>query len=331
MTSLIALPMITLLTGLALAIPRLTPPTVPFGVRVAAVRAKDPAILRVRQTYMFRVAVAAMIALVVCLVAYDNVIVAGIFANALIAIHGVVYALANRQLRAIKRQEWWQAEHRYGVTTDITFRTDPVRVPLLWLSPAVVVLLATMLLGRWDLVIPMAAMTVLMPLLVRVLMRARPVLDAAQPVGSSRRYRAYLRGTARMMLLMVAAVNLVVLLTTTPGWEIVSGVVMTAFLIGLVVWMVRVGHAGHRLRKLPGEEDEDTGLTQRDDDKHWYMGGTLYANRQDRAVLVHHRVGMSWTLNMGHPVTWTLLAALALLVALAGFGVIDLPARGEGF
>ncbi|ONI77004.1 hypothetical protein ALI144C_33340 [Actinosynnema sp. ALI-1.44] len=328
MTGPAALLVVVLLTGLALAVPVLMRPTLPFGVQVAAVRAADPAVRGVRRVYLLRVAAVSAIAVLVCVVAYDDAVVVGIFANGLVIAHIACYALAHRRLRAIKRAEWWQAEHRYGVTVDTTFRTDPVRVPLLWLLPAVVVLVVAMVLGRRGDVIPMVVITVLVPLAVRVSVRARPDLDAAQPVGSARRYRVYLRGTARLMMLLVAAMNLTILLDGTPGWEAVAVVPTAAVVIVFVGWSTWAGQAGHRLPAMPGEEHEDSGLTQRDDDRRWRLGGLVYVNRQDSAVFVHKRVGIGWTMNLGHPVAWAVLAALALTGVLAGFGVIELPRRG---
>nr|WP_042194358.1 DUF5808 domain-containing protein [Kibdelosporangium sp. MJ126-NF4]CEL21266.1 Cytochrome c-type biogenesis protein DsbD, protein-disulfide reductase [Kibdelosporangium sp. MJ126-NF4]CTQ96166.1 Cytochrome c-type biogenesis protein DsbD, protein-disulfide reductase (EC 1.8.1.8) [Kibdelosporangium sp. MJ126-NF4] len=328
MTGLAALLLVVLLTGLALAMPVLMRPTLPFGVQVAAARAADPTVLRIRRTYLLRVAAASAVAVLVCVAAYGNALVVGIFANGLVIAHAACYALAHRRLRAIKRAEWWQAEHRYGVTTDTTFRTDPVRVPLLWLSPALAVLALTVILGRWDSVIPMAVMTVLVPLVVWLTARTRPDLDAARPVGSGRRYRVYLRGIARLLMVLVAAMNLTILLDDTPGWKPVAVVPTLVVVAVLVAWSVRVGQAGHRLPALPGEEGEDTGLTQRDDDRFWRLGGLVYVNRQDPVVFVHTRVGLGWTMNLGHPVAWVVLAALVLLAALTGFGVIDLPRRG---
>ncbi|ALG07482.1 DUF1648 domain-containing protein [Kibdelosporangium phytohabitans] len=331
MTGLTALLLIVLLAGFALAVPMHMRPTLPFGVQVAAVRAADPAIVRTRRTYLLRVTAVSVIAVVVCVAAYGNALIAGTLANSLVVAHGACYVLAHRRLRETKRAEWWQAEHRYGVTTDTTLRTDPVRVSLLWLTPAVVVMVVTMALGHWDIVIPMAVMTVLMPLAVRLGVRTRPDLDAAQPVGSARRYRVYLRGTGRMLMLLVGATNLTILLGATQSSEPFAAVPSLAVVIVFVAWSVRVGQAGHRLPKLPGEEDEDTGLTQRDDDRRWHLGGLVYLNRQDPAVFVHKRVGIGWTMNLGHPVSWAVLVVLVLVAAMAGLGVVDLPQRENAF
>jgi uncharacterized membrane protein len=67
---------------------------------------------------------------------------------------------------------------------------------------------------------------------------------------------------------------------------------------------------------------------QRDDDRYWHLAGMVYLNRRDPAALVHRRVGMYWTLNLGHPVTWAILTVIVLAAVLTGLGVIDLPTRG---
>jgi uncharacterized membrane protein len=56
-----------------------------------------------------------------------------------------------------------------------------------------------------------------------------------------------------------------------------------------------------------------------DDDRHW-LAGTIYYNRDDPRLLVPKRLGLGLghTLNLGHPVSWLILAVpfvIALLTA----------------
>ncbi|MEU8364105.1 hypothetical protein AB0C27_49610 [Nonomuraea sp. NPDC048882] len=46
----------------------------------------------------------------------------------------------------------------------------------------------------------------------------------------------------------------------------------------------------------------------------------------DPAILVHARLGGRWTLNLGNPATWAVLAGVAVPVLLALLHVIDVPA-----
>ncbi len=177
-----------------------------------------------------------------------------------------------------------------------------------------------------------------MPVL--VVLRARPDLDAARPTGSARRYRVYLRGIAALSLLSAACLNLGLLISALLLWEVIPPTIawqaatclpLAAMVAGWLVWETKVGQAGHRLAALPGEDQEDSGVAQRDDDRHWFLAGTVYANRRDPALLLHARLGSSWTINLGHPVAWLLIAALAGFVLLALLGVIDLPQKRSLF
>ncbi len=300
--------------------------------------------------------------------------VVGATATALVVADLLLYWRSARRLRAVKLAGGWRDEQRQGVTVNTTFRTDPVRLPWSWTLPGAATLLLTAGLGWWrygDLpatlprfsgygvdaarrepvtvltafapVMYQLAVTLLILAVTLLLLRARPDLDAARPVGSARRYRVYLGGMARLSLLGVACLNLGLLASALRLWTVVAPSTLwtvvtylpsVGLLVAWLVWESRVGHAGHRLPALPGEEDEDSGVTQRDDDRHWFLAGTVYVNRRDPAILLHARIGASWTVNLGHPVAWALLAVLAVLAGaglLAALGVIDLPVRQSGF
>ena len=237
-----------------------------------------------------------------------------------------------------------------------------MRLPVFWLVPSIAVLIGTAALGAWSygtlpgvlpvfdgLVVdqtrrmattfwsawwPVAdqlVATAIAVLAAIVLPRARPELDAAQPETSAQRYRAYLSGVLRLLAVVVAAANFALfvialqlwgVVVPSPVWMIVAATPLVLALVGAVVWMARVGDVGHR---LPAEETEDSGLTQRDDDRHWYLAGTVYLNRADPALLVHQRVGTRWVLNLGHPIAWLVLLGLAVFAVLVVTKTVQLP------
>jgi len=173
---------------------------------------------------------------------------------------------------------------------------------------------------------------VLVPLLAIGVCRSRPELDASRPNVSVRRWRTYLSGMTTIILAGASAANLTLLMVGLRLWQILDDTVVTAGLtylpvaglvIALLVFEVRVGYGGHRLLPRPDEEAddiaEDDGSVQRDDDRYWHLGGFLYLNRDDPAVLVHQRaIGGSWTMNFGHPITWLILLAIAVIAVVAG-------------
>lgn len=42
-------------------------------------------------------------------------------------------------------------------------------------------------------------------------------------------------------------------------------------------------------------------------------GGVFYANREDPAVVVPKRFGIGWTLNLGRPASWLIVAGLVAI------------------
>jgi uncharacterized membrane protein len=283
------------------------------------------------------------------------------------------YWFAGRRIKAAKQAGDWYAGVRQGVTADFSFRTDPVRVTWRGLIPAAAILSATVIVGAmrsgtlpstlpglegldldggprvpagfWTAANPVlaqAVITLVTALVLTAILRARPEIDAAMPATTARRYRIYLRSLAGLGLLTAACANLTLAGIALRLWEIVPASPLTTIAIFIPIlaaagaavrFELRVGVGGHRLPAEPSEADERTGLVQRDDDRHWHLGGFVYINRDDPAFFVHQRAGGSqWTVNLGHPAGWVTAAALivvslaAVAAALADtLGIVDLP------
>ncbi|MGW7533542.1 DUF1648 domain-containing protein [Amycolatopsis sp. NPDC054798] len=362
------LAVVALVAGAFWAAPALAWPTLPFGVRIPAARAAEPEIVRAHHRYARGVLVAGTLAFVGVAFAsvWLRWLSAASFATPVLAIacSGLGYR-AHRTVAAAKRSGDWYSGTRQAVTTDTSLRTAPVRPQWSFLVPALALLGITAAIGAWRYgslpatlptpngvivdsarrgatTIGRAFATVTAQLLIIVLVgllgvalpRARPELDAAQPTASAARYRAYLAGVLRLLFgtagcaaasLLVASLEVWEIAPATTGTTVVSYLPLAVAAVAWVVFAFRVGDAGHR---LPAEE-EDSRRVQRDDDRYWRLAGMVYVNRGDPAVLVHRRTGVAWTLNLGHPISWAILAVLAAVAALAGFGVIELPSRGS--
>ncbi|MEV3936393.1 hypothetical protein AB0K52_10495 [Glycomyces sp. NPDC049804] len=364
---------VALVTAVWRAVPALARPGLPFGVAVPPDRTDDPAIAQVRERFARTVIASgigtAALALPAALL-LDPEVVTAVAVVALVLSDTVAYALAGRRLRAAKTDGDWYAGAKQAVTADLGFRADPVRVPWLRAIPAALIFSATAAIGlaragslpatlpgldgltldsgprvptgfltAANPVLAQAAVAIAVPLLLAAILRSRPEVDAARPADSARRYRIYLRSLANLLLLAAACVNLTLLGIALRLWEIVPPAVAATALIfaplaaavaAAVVFEFRVGAGGHR---LPAGPPEDTGLVQRDVDRHWHLGGFVYANRSDPAILVHQRAGGSqWTVNLGHPVGWGVAALVVVITVLAigaavldGLGLVDLP------
>jgi uncharacterized membrane protein len=363
-STLVTLMLVVVVTAVFWSAPALARPTLPFGVRVPGARATEPAIRRARRRYTRGVVLLGAAACVVIpFLDWEpapTLILPLLAADCLLGYH------AHRSIAAAKRDGDWYAGARQAVVTDTSFRTDPVRPQWILLVPALVLLVITAGIGAWrypDLpatlptpngvvvdagrrsatTVSYAFATVTAQLLIVVLVvllaiaipRARPELDVEQPVASATRYRAYLRGVLRLLLVTAVGANASLLVASLQVWEIlgptplvtvVGYLPLAAVLVAWFVFTARAGDAGHRL-PATDQDDEQPRHVHRDDDRYWHLAGMVYLNRHDPAVLVHRRVGVYWTLNLGNPISWTIIAAIALTALLAGFGVIELPTR----
>ncbi|MBB1154962.1 DUF1648 domain-containing protein [Amycolatopsis dendrobii] len=361
------LALVALLAAAFWAAPALARPTLPFGVRVPAARMAEPEIIRAHHRYARGVLVVGTLAFVLVAFASAGLrwesaaaFVAPVLAAACC---GLGYR-EHRRVAAAKRDGDWYSGTRQAVAADTSLRTDPVRPQWILLAPAAALFAITAAIGAWrygalpatlptpngmivdparrsETTVGHAFATVTAQLLIIVLVgllgfalpRARPELDAAQPAASAARYRGYLAGVLRLLFgtagcaaasLLVASLEVWEIVPATTGATVVSYLPLAAAAIAWVAFAFRAGDAGHR---LPADE-EDSGRVQRDDDRYWRLAGMVYVNRGDPALLVHRRSGVSWTLNLGNPISWAILGALAAFAALAGFGVVELPSRG---
>jgi uncharacterized membrane protein len=80
----------------------------------------------------------------------------------------------------------------------------------------------------------------------------------------------------------------------------------------MLVWSLKVGPSGQRdVWRAGVAKDAGDGTP----DAAWKLG-QFYVNRQDPAFIVERRMGLGWTLNFGHPLTWLCLGALITLAVL---------------
>lgn len=232
---------------------------------------------------------------------------------------------------------------------DTELRTDPPRFPWLWLTPALIITVATAVIGMisypsmpeilavhygangapnrlatksvgtaFSLVFVQIGVTTLLGGIAAAIIRSsRPDIDPAHPVGSARWHRRYMSLGAKALLGLVAMIDLGMLGSSLLMWTgtVTSWAPMVVVLpiLAAVVVAVVVLARNNRARD---EGEEDTGLTHRDDDKYW-RGGLLYINRDDPALLVPRRFGLGWALNFGNPRAAMLLAGVVALIGLA--------------
>ena len=86
------------------------------------------------------------------------------------------------------------------------------------------------------------------------------------------------------------------------------------FNFGVTFWMLRVGHHGQRAVAPAARQEVHGDATP---DHAWKVGGLVCFNPHDPAMWVENRVGFGYTLNMGNPRAWLLMAGMMLAPMIA--------------
>jgi uncharacterized membrane protein len=91
-------------------------------------------------------------------------------------------------------------------------------------------------------------------------------------------------------------------------------VVVLGFAVLFVVVLARTGQGGSRLPEysslLPQPPAAPVG--DRTLDRYW-IAGLFYVNRNDPAIIVEHRFGLGYTLNLAQPLAWLVIGLLVLV------------------
>ena len=133
------------------------------------------------------------------------------------------------------------------------------------------------------------------------------------------------------LLTLIALVDTSLLLVALRDWQVcrlpgigraLPALPSAAGVLLLAAVALRAGQGGSRLNGNVRGLAPATG-TDRDDDRFW-KAGLLYVNRDDPAVMVGSRFGAGWTLNLGNPAAWLIIAGI--VAALAGLAVIGAAA-----
>jgi uncharacterized membrane protein len=335
---------------LALVLPSVSSPTVPFGVRVPAQRTADPTVVRQTRIYRWRVLGSGILAAGIGVVMFSVTGEPLLLPMSVLLLVGAWYGcffLANHEIRAAKAAGGWYEGLRQGIAVDTELRTDPPRFPWLWLAPALVIVVVTAVIGlirypsipetfavhyganglpdrmaaksvgtAFSLVFVQAGLTALLAGIAAAVFRGRPDLDPARPAASARWHRRYISLSAKALLGLAAMIDLALLGSSLLMWTgtVASWaplVVVLPILTAVVVAVVVL--ARNNRERFEGEPE--TGLTHRDDDRYW-RGGVLYLNREDHALLVPRRFGLGWTLNLGNPRAAILLAGVVAFIGL---------------
>lgn len=321
--------------------PVLMAPTLPFGVRVPPNHISAPIIARVRNDYRAGLLVIALLmtaGIWFSISTTINVFISLIGSEFVtIALIGLNYYSARQRIVQIKTSENWYAGLRQVVMVDTTTHNHPIRLPLLWLVPPIVVLLVTILIAvlrypalpaiipihfgldgqpnQWSSKLVGVVSTLLPAILVTALLlgltyflpRARQQIDPANPAEDALYQRSLRQALGKILIILSTLVNLIFLCTeliitnvlpADSSNRIFSLVIMLVVLL-IVAVPVYIVYAVTKNRPAHLAGTASSTIVARDDDQYW-RAGMFYYNPEDPALVVEKRIGIGWTLNFGN-------------------------------
>lgn len=337
-----------LVLAIALVLPAINSPTVPFGVRVPARRADDPAVARQTRLYRWRVLVGGAVTAATGITALAMTGEPALLPLPVLLSVGVWYGSflrAHHEIRAAKVAGRWFGSPRGGTAVDPGPPAEAPRFPWLWLAPVLCLVIVTVVVGVLlypsmpgvlavhngvggapDRTVVRSVGTAFSPVFAQVVVSAVLVgmataivrgasdVDPARPAASVRWLHRYREVGARALLGLVALIDLGLLGSALLMWTGTVTpwaplVVVVPVLTGVVVAVVVL--AGVNREPDDGAPDVD----RPDDDRYW-RGGLFYVNREDHALLVPRRFGIGWTVNLGNPLAVVLLAGVLAVIGL---------------
>lgn len=85
--------------------------------------------------------------------------------------------------------------------------------------------------------------------------------------------------------------------------------------IGSLIMSIKTGQGGSRVRIQNGEGKLNN-LIDRDDDRYWKLGNSIYINKDDPSLFVEKRFGIGWTMNFGRIESITILVVFLIIILL---------------
>lgn len=340
----------------------MSPPTLPFGVRIPHARIGDPRLPVLRRRFVLRGAVLLGLCLLVVNRPDQTPAVFPVSALGLLLLGFLNYYDTHRQLRSLKDKEQWYSGIREATSTIVGEEAPTTETPIRWqwFVPALGILALTLLIGLWRYphlpptlivhyglngrpngfakknilsaftpVLSQAILTAILMLAAFFGMGSRRDVDPARPHTSQIQQQVFRKRGGMLVAGLTALLNVILALTALTIWGVLQanpglpwGILLAAVLPIAVVLGV-AWRTGQSGSRVKTTPEKPTGLDYRDDDRYW-LGGQLYVNRADPAIFVAKRYGFGWTLNMGNPVAWILLGSLLALPVLS----IILTSRG---
>lgn len=148
-------------------------------------------------------------------------------------------------------------------------------------------------------------------------------INASNPEESRERNIIFRRRWSGYMVIMVILINLLFTYANLNILQVINtsgkGMMAVTFSFTGIVFVLSIymslttGQGGSRI-KLKRETNTSSGLVDRDDDKYWKLGNSIYVNKDDPSLFVEKRFGIGWTMNYGRIESIIITIVLLVLI-----------------
>ncbi|MBV7273820.1 DUF1648 domain-containing protein [Clostridium sp. PL3] len=130
------------------------------------------------------------------------------------------------------------------------------------------------------------------------------------------RWSMYLIAMAVMINLFFTFINLTTLQVIKSNYKIMSMFSISFAIIaciGSLIMSIKTGQGGSRI-KIQSKEGKLNSLLDRDDDRYWKFGNSIYVNKDDPSLFVEKRFGIGWTMNFGRIESIIILVIFLIII-----------------
>lgn len=177
-------------------------------------------------------------------------------------------------------------------------------------------------------------MTAIMFFCFKVIGWSKQQISASKPEVSKEQNRIFRYRWSIYMIAMAVIMNLFFTFVNLNTIQIIKnnsnsmGIFSVSFAVivcvGSLIMSIKTGQGGSRIR-IQNREGKLSNLADRDDDRYWKFGNTIYINKDDPSLFVEKRFGIGWTMNFGRIesiiILVVFLAIIVLMKLLLGKGL----------
>ncbi|MBW4829591.1 MAG: DUF1648 domain-containing protein [Clostridiaceae bacterium] len=321
--------------------PKMTRKNIYFGIRIPEEELNNEELKKIYKTYIIEnilISIPSIALLSYWTYNSNSPIVVTLTIFIYIGILFLVYLHGNNKIKKLKEEKEWKG-FKDEVVVDLKFsknRASAASISSWWFLIPVGIALINLIVGlnissnlperiptNWDfqgnitgymdknffiwfMPLVQLGMAGTMFFVCKIIGWSKQEISAKNPKESVKRNIIFRRIWSIYILVTNIVLNILFTLASFYSFGIIGGsinIIMVLFFIftGLIILSsiiisIKVGQGGSRL-----EFDEHYEERNRDDDRFWKLGNSIYYNPEDPALFIEKRFGVGWTVNVGRP------------------------------